>query len=50
VQVSNDGAKRFYERQGFKESGIDEAYYKKITPSGAWVLERDIEPLEGKQN
>jgi len=22
----------------------------KITPSGAWVLERDIQPLESEQN
>ncbi|KAI9509726.1 N-acetyltransferase NAT13 [Russula earlei] len=50
VQVSNDGAKRFYERHGFRASGIDEGYYKKITPSGAWVLERNIEPLEGENN
>ncbi|KAH9986543.1 acyl-CoA N-acyltransferase [Russula compacta] len=49
VQVSNHGAKQFYERHGFRESGIDEGYYKKITPSGAWVLERDIEPSEGEQ-
>lgn len=43
VQVSNDGAKQFYERHGFKEKGIKEAYYKKIKPSGAWILEREIE-------
>ena len=43
VQVSNDGAKQFYERHGFKERGIEEAYYKKIKPSGAWILEREIE-------
>ncbi|KAH9957916.1 acyl-CoA N-acyltransferase [Russula dissimulans] len=49
VQVSNDDAKRFYELHGFRESGIDEGYYKKITPSGAWILERDIENLEGEQ-
>jgi ribosomal protein S18 acetylase RimI-like enzyme len=41
--VSNDGAKQFYERHGFKEKGIEEAYYKKIKPSGAWILEREIE-------
>jgi len=41
--VSNDDAKRFYERHGFKERGIEEAYYKKIKPSGAWILEREIE-------
>ncbi|THH19951.1 hypothetical protein EW146_g1302 [Bondarzewia mesenterica] len=40
VQVSNDDAKRFYERHGFKEISVDEHYYKKITPSGAWLLEK----------
>jgi N-alpha-acetyltransferase 50 len=50
VQVSNHDAKRFYERHGFKESGVEEGYYKKITPSSAWVLERDVETPEGKQS
>ncbi|KDQ21426.1 hypothetical protein BOTBODRAFT_25866 [Botryobasidium botryosum FD-172 SS1] len=40
VQVSNDGAKRFYERQGFVELKKEEGYYKKIEPRDAWVLER----------
>jgi len=40
VQVSNEAAKHFYERHGFKESGIDERYYQKIRPSGAWILEK----------
>jgi len=42
VQVSNDGAKKFYERHGFKEIGIHENYYKKIVPHHAWILERVI--------
>jgi len=50
VQVSNPGAKQFYERHGFRESGIEEGYYKKITPSGAWVLEREVESPEGEQS
>ncbi|KAI0305762.1 acyl-CoA N-acyltransferase [Multifurca ochricompacta] len=50
VQVSNDGAKRFYERHGFKENGIDESYYKKIKPSGAWILEREIQPSHSEPN
>ncbi len=43
VQVSNDEAKRFYERHGFKETGLYENYYKKIAPHDAWILQRDIE-------
>ncbi|KZV63807.1 N-acetyltransferase NAT13 [Peniophora sp. CONT] len=42
VQVSNEDAKRFYEKHEFKEIGIDETYYKKIKPSAAWVLERRL--------
>ncbi|KAH9931107.1 acyl-CoA N-acyltransferase [Epithele typhae] len=44
VQVSNDDAKRFYERHGFKEVGLYTNYYKKITPHDAWILQREIEP------
>jgi ribosomal protein S18 acetylase RimI-like enzyme len=50
VQVSNHDGKRFYERHSFKESKIEESYYKKISPSGAWVLERDINAQESEQN
>ncbi|EIW83137.1 N-acetyltransferase NAT13 [Coniophora puteana RWD-64-598 SS2] len=44
VQVSNETAKRFYERHGFKETGVHENYYKRIEPKNAWILERTIEP------
>ncbi|KAA1476094.1 acyl-CoA N-acyltransferase [Dentipellis sp. KUC8613] len=40
VQVSNDGAKQFYQRHGFEEIGVAEHYYKKIVPSDAWILQR----------
>lgn len=46
VQVSNEDAKRFYERHGFKEVGIHENYYKKIIPRDAWILERSIESTD----
>ena len=42
VQTSNDAAKRFYERHGFKEVAVAENYYKKIVPHEAWVLEREV--------
>lgn len=44
VQTSNADAKRFYERHGFVERGVQEDYYKKIEPRGAWILEREIKP------
>ncbi|KAF9482134.1 N-acetyltransferase NAT13 [Pholiota conissans] len=40
VQVSNDDAKKFYERHGFTEVKIHKDYYKKIAPHDAWVLEK----------
>jgi len=40
VQVSNDDAKKFYERHGFVEVKIHKDYYKKIAPHDAWVLEK----------
>ncbi|KAG6903076.1 hypothetical protein C0995_006263 [Termitomyces sp. Mi166 len=42
VQVSNHGAKMFYERHGFKEVGVHENYYKKINPHDAWILEKTL--------
>ncbi|KAF5326279.1 hypothetical protein D9611_000042 [Ephemerocybe angulata] len=42
VQVSNDEAKKFYEANGFTLVSTHEGYYKKITPSDAWVLEKVV--------
>ncbi|KAF9501901.1 N-acetyltransferase NAT13 [Pleurotus eryngii] len=39
VQVSNEGAKKFYEQHGFKLVGLQTNYYKKIVPHDAWILE-----------
>ncbi|WVQ74344.1 hypothetical protein IAR50_003944 [Cryptococcus sp. DSM 104548] len=38
VQVGNEGAKKFYERLGFKETGIEENYYSKMEPRGAILM------------
>lgn len=40
VQISNEEAKKFYEKNGFKEVGVHEGYYKKIVPHDAWILEK----------
>lgn len=42
VQESNNDARRFYERHGFKVIGLEPEYYKRIEPHGAWLLEREI--------
>jgi hypothetical protein len=44
VQISNEDAKRFYERHGFKEIGVAEDYYKKIEPKHAWIMEYEVPP------
>ena len=40
VQISNTAGKVFYERHGFKLTGLHKDYYKKIEPRDAWVLEK----------
>ncbi|KAL1752712.1 acyl-CoA N-acyltransferase [Schizophyllum commune] len=42
VQVNNEGAKRFYEKHGFKETELQKDYYKKIEPHDAWVLTLEV--------
>ncbi|KAI0930285.1 hypothetical protein AcW1_009020 [Taiwanofungus camphoratus] len=49
VQVSNDSAKAFYERHGFKEIDIHQNYYKKIVPRDAWILQKEIEPVQSPE-
>ena len=44
VQISNEAAKRFYERNGFKEVGVVDDYYKKIEPRAAWIMEWTAPP------
>ena len=40
VQIGNDEAKKFYEKHDFVHAATIDDYYKKITPTGAWVLEK----------
>ena len=42
VQVNNDGALEFYKRFGFEVVETKEAYYKRIEPADAHVLEKKI--------
>ena len=42
VQINNEGARAFYEHHGFKQTGIEDKYYKKIEPREAWILELDL--------
>lgn len=44
VQICNEDAKRFYERNGFKEVGVIDSYYKRIEPKAAWLMEWETPP------
>ncbi|TRM69445.1 acyl-CoA N-acyltransferase [Schizophyllum amplum] len=43
VQVNNEDARRFYEKHGFTETGLQKDYYKKIEPHDAWILTREVD-------
>ncbi|WVO18480.1 hypothetical protein L204_106197 [Cryptococcus depauperatus] len=38
VQAGNEDAKRFYERLGFKQAGVQENYYSRMEPRGAIMM------------
>jgi len=44
VQTSNQDARRFYERSGFKVVSEVQEYYRRLEPRNAWLLEREITP------
>jgi len=46
VQTSNVEARKFYERNGFVETGRVDGYYKQLEPHDAWVLEKALTALE----
>lgn len=44
VQTSNEDAIRFYTQRGFRETGIIQNYYRRITPPHAVVLSKVLRP------
>ena len=43
VWESNEAALEWYVRRGFTiEDGLSEGYYRKLKPSGAWIVRRAI--------
>ena len=42
VHTANIDGRRFYEKHGFKVVKEITAYYKKIEPRSAWLLEREV--------
>ena len=45
VQVNNEGALDFYKKFGFEIVETKEAYYKRIEPADAHVLEKKIDNI-----
>jgi N-alpha-acetyltransferase 50 len=46
VWESNDEARLWYKRRGFEEIGYEAQYYRRLKPSGAWLLERPNGPSD----
>jgi ribosomal protein S18 acetylase RimI-like enzyme len=43
---ANEDAREWYANHGFKEVRFETNYYRKLRPSGAWVLERRVGPQD----
>jgi GNAT superfamily N-acetyltransferase len=43
---ANEDAKEWYASHGFRVVRFEEQYYRRLRPSGAWVLERNIGPQD----
>ncbi|ETN40244.1 uncharacterized protein HMPREF1541_04520 [Cyphellophora europaea CBS 101466] len=46
VWESNEDALDWYKRRGFKQIMLVGQYYKRLNPSGAWIVRRDISVLD----
>lgn len=46
VQVNNDVAIAFYKKFGFEIIETKENYYKRIEPAAAYVLQKNLKPLD----
>jgi ribosomal protein S18 acetylase RimI-like enzyme len=43
---ANEDASEWYANHGFKQVSFHEQYYRRLKPSGAWLLERSIGPQD----
>jgi ribosomal protein S18 acetylase RimI-like enzyme len=43
---ANEDVREWYANHGFKEVRFEEQYYRRLRPSGAWLLERKIGPQD----
>lgn len=46
VWIANDDARRWYAARGFREVGVEDAYYRRLDPRAAVVVERRIGVLD----
>lgn len=45
VWEDNDGALSWYEKRGFRRVMLLQQYYRRLRPSGAWTVRREIAPV-----
>jgi len=36
----------WYKKRGFKEVRLEQNYYRRLRPSGAWLLQRETRPSD----
>jgi ribosomal protein S18 acetylase RimI-like enzyme len=46
VWEANEEAKAWYTKLGFQEAKYEADYYRKLRPTGAWLLQRRILPSD----
>jgi ribosomal protein S18 acetylase RimI-like enzyme len=44
-EASNE-AREWYKKRGFRETHLEQGYYRRLTPQGAYVLRREIRPRD----
>ncbi|KAG9812896.1 acyl-CoA N-acyltransferase, partial [Aureobasidium melanogenum] len=46
VWEASPEAREWYAKRGFRETHLEQHYYRRLTPQGAYVLRRDIRPRD----
>jgi N-alpha-acetyltransferase 50 len=46
VWEANEEGLEWYRKRGFREVGREEGYYRRLKPSTAWVMQRDVSVLD----
>jgi ribosomal protein S18 acetylase RimI-like enzyme len=46
VWEASHEAREWYAKRGFRETHMEQGYYRRLTPQGAYVLRREIGPRD----